>query len=97
MPVTSFVGRNPPRFVFPEQFGRRAPPRLVLEIDIGGRLPVVIAHDEAGGLLFHRPLWWEAALTHGMTAERRACNNNYDRRRHKKEPRADWMLGVLLG
>ena len=34
-----------------EQLGRRAPPRLLLEIDVGERLPVVIADDEAGLLL----------------------------------------------
>ena len=33
-----------------KQLGRRSPRRLILEIDIGERLSVVVAHDEACGL-----------------------------------------------
>jgi hypothetical protein len=42
------IGSNAPRLVAGEELGRRAPPRLVLEIDVGERLPVVVADDEAG-------------------------------------------------
>jgi len=45
------VGRNPPRLVFGEQFGRRAPAGLILEIDIGQLLPGVVSHDKAGSVL----------------------------------------------
>jgi hypothetical protein len=38
-----------PRLVFGQQVRRRRlPSRLILEINVGERLPVVIAHDEAG-------------------------------------------------
>jgi len=40
-------------------------PCLFLEIDIGERLAVVVADDEAGGLFLDRPRWWEAAFCHG--------------------------------
>ena len=42
------VHRHPPGPVAGKQLGRRAPSRLILEIDIGQRLPVVVADDEAG-------------------------------------------------
>jgi hypothetical protein len=38
--------------------------RLVLEIDIGERLPVVVADDKAGGLFFDDPGWREGACGH---------------------------------
>jgi hypothetical protein len=43
------VQRDAPRLVAGEQMRRRAPSRLVLGIDIGERLPVVVADDEADG------------------------------------------------
>jgi hypothetical protein len=43
---------------------RRPPSRLILEIDIGERLPVVVAHDEAGGLFLDCPRWWKTAFCH---------------------------------
>jgi hypothetical protein len=40
------------------------PPRLILEIDIGERLSVVVAHDEAGVVVFLDGPWRrEAALS----------------------------------
>ena len=46
------VGGDAPRLVAGEQLGRRAPSRLLLEINVGERLPVGVADDEAGvGLL----------------------------------------------
>jgi hypothetical protein len=36
-------------------------PRLILEINVSELLPVVVAHDKAGGLLFDRPRRREAA------------------------------------
>jgi hypothetical protein len=42
------VGRNAPRFVAGEQVGRRSASGLSLEIDVGERLPVSVADDEAG-------------------------------------------------
>jgi hypothetical protein len=42
----------PPGLVASHQSRRRSPSRLLLEIDVGERLPLVIADDEAGvGLL----------------------------------------------
>ncbi len=38
--------------------------RLILEIDISERLPVMVAHDEAGVLFLDRPRRREAALGH---------------------------------
>jgi hypothetical protein len=35
--VTGYIRRDPPRLVFGEQLGRRAPAQLVLEIDVGVR------------------------------------------------------------
>jgi hypothetical protein len=37
--------------VLAEQLGRRSPARLILEIDIGKRLSVAVAHDETDRLL----------------------------------------------
>jgi hypothetical protein len=37
------VGRNPPSLIFCEQLGRRSSARLILEIDIGERLPGMVA------------------------------------------------------
>ena len=37
-----------PGLIAGEEMHRRAPPRLILEIDVGERLSVVIADDEAG-------------------------------------------------
>jgi hypothetical protein len=51
------VGRNPPRLVFGEQFGRRAPAGLILEIDIGQLLPGVVGHDKAGTVLTKFSTW----------------------------------------
>ncbi len=41
------VRRDPPRLVAREQLSRRSSARLVLEIDVGERLPASVAHDEA--------------------------------------------------
>jgi len=42
-------------------------PRLFLEIDTGELLPVVVAHNEAGGLFLDRPRRREAAGRHFKT------------------------------
>ena len=42
-----------------QQLARRAPPRFILAIDKGECLPVVIAHDEAGGGFLNGPRWRE--------------------------------------
>jgi hypothetical protein len=41
------VGGDAPRLVLSEQLGRGASSRLLLEIDVGERLPVGVADDEA--------------------------------------------------
>src|ERR1700685_832850 len=52
----------PPGFVTSEQFGRCPSSGFIFEIDIREGLPVVIAHDEAGGVRFiERPRRREAA------------------------------------
>ena len=38
-----------------EELRRRAPSRLLLKIDVGERLPGIVADDEAGILLVDRP------------------------------------------
>ena len=55
------IRRDPSRLVFAEQLSRRSPPRLILEIDIGERLSVVVAHDEVGVQFIDEPGRWEAA------------------------------------
>ena len=42
------VGGDAPGLVAGEQLRRRAASRFILEIDVGERLPVVVADDEAG-------------------------------------------------
>ena len=42
------VGGDPSRFVAGEQLGCRASAGLLLEIDVGKRLPTGVADDEAG-------------------------------------------------
>jgi hypothetical protein len=42
------VGCNPLHLVAGEQLGCGLPARLILEIDVGERLPVGVADDEAG-------------------------------------------------
>ena len=77
------VGRDAPRLVAAEQLSGRSPPRLFLEIDIGERLPVVIAHHEAGGLFFDRLRRLEAAL-------RQRLNNALDQSQNdQQDNRAD--------
>ena len=46
------VGRDPPRLVRVSRMRRRAPAGLLLEIDVGERVPVVVPDDEAGVRLF---------------------------------------------
>ena len=58
--------RDSPRLIFGQQFDADRPPRLVLEIEIGERLPAVVAHDEAGELFLDDPQRWEAAFCHGV-------------------------------
>ena len=57
----SYIRRDPPRLVAGEQLGRRSTPRLVLEINIGKRLPAVVADNKAGGLFLDSPRRREAA------------------------------------
>ena len=49
------VGGDAPGLVAGQQTGSRSPPLLLLEIDVGERLPVGVADDEAGLLLVDRP------------------------------------------
>jgi hypothetical protein len=42
------VGGDAPRLVAGEQLGRCASPRLLLEVDVGERLPIGVADDKAG-------------------------------------------------
>jgi hypothetical protein len=58
-------GGDAPRLVAGKQMRRRAPSRLLLEVDVGERLPVVIADDVAGVGLLGGPGRREAALGHG--------------------------------
>jgi hypothetical protein len=43
---------NPSRFIFGEQLCCRSSPRLILEISIGELLPVLVANDKAGIVVF---------------------------------------------
>jgi hypothetical protein len=53
---------NPSRFIFGEQLCCRSSPRLILEISIGELLPVLVANDKAGIVVFlDRPQRREAA------------------------------------
>jgi hypothetical protein len=53
------LGGDPPGFV------RRPPSGLLLEVEIAERLPVLVAHDEAGVVhLVDSPGWREAASAH---------------------------------
>jgi hypothetical protein len=56
------VRGDAPGLVAGEQLGRRPPCRLLLEIDVGERLPVGVADDEAGVGLLDGPGRREAAL-----------------------------------
>ena len=53
-----------PRLVAGQQVCRRAASRLILEIDVGERLPIGIADDEAGVGLLGGPGRREAARRH---------------------------------
>jgi hypothetical protein len=44
-----------PRLVAGEEVRRRAPSRLLLEVDVGERLPAACFHDEAGVRFLNRP------------------------------------------
>jgi hypothetical protein len=55
------VGSDAPRLIFAQQLRRCLSPRLILEIDVGERLPVVVAHDEASVGLVGGPRRREAA------------------------------------
>jgi hypothetical protein len=62
-------------------------PRLILEIDIGERLPVVVAHDKAGVLFVNGPRQREAA--------RHDCPS-FVRPRHPAAPLAP-NIGLIVG
>ena len=47
------VGGDPPRLFARQQVRRRAPSRLILAIDMGDRLPIAVADDEAGVGFLH--------------------------------------------
>ena len=49
------IDRNASRLIAREWLGRRSSSRLILEIDIGERLSVVVAHDKACGLFLDGP------------------------------------------
>ena len=50
------VRRDPPRFVMRQELCRRAPAGLILEMDVGPRVPIAVADDGAGfGLLGGKP------------------------------------------
>jgi hypothetical protein len=53
--LPEWKGRDPPRLVAREQFGRRSPARLILEIDVRNLLSVVVTHDVAGRLFLDCP------------------------------------------
>ncbi len=56
------VRRHSSRLVASEQLGRRSPAGLILEVEIGERLPGTVADDEAGVVrLIDRPGRREAA------------------------------------
>jgi hypothetical protein len=50
--------------------GRVRAPRLILKIDVGELLPVLVAHDKAGVLLFNGPRRRETALHHICSCQR---------------------------
>ena len=55
------VCHDTPSFIAGEKLGRGSPAGLVLAIDVAQRLSVTVLDDEAGGRLFDRPRWREAA------------------------------------
>ena len=64
---------NPPRLIACKQIGRRAPVGLVLEIDVGKRLPVAVLHNEAGVVgLLDRPWRRDPAVTFSPVRTRTA-------------------------
>ncbi len=72
------VRRHSSRLVASEQLGRRSPAGLILEVEIGERLPGTVADDEAGVVrLIDRPGRREAAP--GGIALRRYSFGFYDR------------------
>ena len=68
------VDGDAPRFVLGQQVRRSASARLVLEVDIGQRVAVVIADDEAGMVrLIDGPRWRETASVGHNDVLRREC------------------------
>ena len=59
------VDRDAASFVPGQKIGSRLSPQLLLEVEIAKRLPVLVAHDEAGIHLLDGPWRWEAASGHG--------------------------------
>jgi hypothetical protein len=57
----AYVGRDPSRFVFGKQLGRRSTAGILFIIDIRQLLPGAVLHDEAGFQFIYRPGWREAA------------------------------------
>jgi hypothetical protein len=55
------IRRNPSRLVPREQFRRRSPTRLILEIDVGELLAGAVPHDEGGTNILDGPRGREAA------------------------------------
>jgi hypothetical protein len=51
----SDVGRDPPRFIARKQISGAAPTGLLLEINVGKRLPIEVAHDKARVGFFSSP------------------------------------------
>ena len=60
------VHGDAPGLVAGEQLGRRSPPEFILAIDVGERLTISIADDEAGVGFLGRPGRREAALGHSL-------------------------------
>ena len=58
-----------------EQLRRRAPTGLVLEVEIAERLSILVAYDEAGGVvLLDGPRRWEGRAE-GMLRRARLCED----------------------
>ena len=64
-PAVGYVGGDAPGLVAGEGLGRCKPSRLLPLIDVGERLPVGVADDEAGVGFLGGPGRREAALRHG--------------------------------
>ena len=69
------VDGDAPGLVAGEQLGRRSPPEFILAIDVGERLPISVADDEAGVGLLDGPGRREAARRRRGATIAKGCSH----------------------